>query len=91
MAARGMAGRLPGGRRLKAELDQCTRQRDLLREQVEAMRLRLQAQRPSPDVLRQVLPLRRAAFARAADPDAPRLEWLVPAGSHPRSPLEKIL
>ena len=80
-AVRDLVGRLPGGRRLKAEFDQCERQRDRLRDQVEAMRLRGQARGPSPDILRQVLPLRRAAFARAGDPDAPRLEAHFAAGS----------
>ena len=40
-AVRDLVGRLPGGRRLKAEFDQCERQRDRLRDQVEAMRLRV--------------------------------------------------
>lgn len=69
---RDVVARLPGGRRLKAELDQCHRQREQLRHQLDDLRLRLQSREPDPDVLRQVLPLRQAALRQSslkASPD----------------------
>jgi FkbM family methyltransferase len=71
-AVRAMAARLPVWRRLKAELDQRTRQRDKLRRQLEDMRLLMQARLLSPDILRQMLPGRRAALGRVKDAAARR-------------------
>ena len=73
---RDMAARLPGGRRLNAELAQSRRQRDLLRQRLdrserlrdvlrrrlEIRRLRAMASRPDEAVLEHVLPLRHAAM-----------------------------
>lgn len=79
---RDLAARLPGGRRLNAELEQSRRQRDLLRRRLdssekqrqvlrrrlEARRQRARAAQPDETVLEHVLPLRHAAML-AADPD----------------------
>jgi FkbM family methyltransferase len=79
---RDVIARLPGGRRLKAELEQSRRQRDLLHGRLErserqrqALRRRLETRRrralaaqPDDAVLEQVLPLRHAA-ALAANHD----------------------
>src|SRR4051812_38377056 len=76
---RNLAARLPGGRRLHAELAQATRQRDLLRarldrserqraalrRRLETRRLRALASQPDAAVLEQVLPLRHAAMLAA--------------------------
>jgi FkbM family methyltransferase len=73
---RDIAARLPGGRRLNAELAQSRRQRDLLqqrldrserlrdvlRRRLETRRLRALAARPDEAVLEHVLPLRHAAM-----------------------------
>ena len=76
---RDVVARLPGGRRLSAELEQSRRQRDLLNERLaqserqrQALRRRLEARRqraratqPDEAVLEQVLPLRHAAMLAA--------------------------
>ena len=76
MFLRDVAARLPGGRRLNAELAQSRRQRDLLRQRLdrserlrdvlrrrlETRRLRAIASRPDEAVLEHVLPLRHAAM-----------------------------
>src|SRR5258705_7170262 len=73
---RDIVARMPGGRRLDAELAQARRQRDLLRERLdrserlraalrrrlETRRLRAIAAQPDAAVLEQVLPLRQAAI-----------------------------
>jgi FkbM family methyltransferase len=76
---RDVVARLPGGRRLKAELDQSRRQRDLLRarldksekqrqvlrRRLEIRRQRTRAAQPDEAVLEHVLPLRHAAMLAA--------------------------
>src|SRR5438128_529862 len=73
---RELVARLPGGRRLHAELAQAARQRDVLRarldrserqraalrRRLETRRLRALASQPVETVLEQVLPLRHAAI-----------------------------
>ena len=73
---RDVVARMPGGRRLAAELAQARRQRDLLRERLdrserqravlrrrlETRRLRAIAAQPDETVLEHVLPLRQAAI-----------------------------
>ena len=76
---RDVVARLPGGRRLRAELEQSRRQRDLLHERLarserqrEVLRRRLETRRqrsratqPDEAVLEHVLPLRHAAMLAA--------------------------
>lgn len=76
---RDVVARLPGGRRLNAELEQSRRQRDLLhqrlsrseqqrevlRRRLEARRQRARATQPDEAVLEHVLPLRHAAIIAA--------------------------
>lgn len=76
---RDLVARLPGGRRLRAELDQSRRQRDLIAERLErserqravlrrrldTRRRRTRAAQPDEAVLEQVLPLRHAAMLAA--------------------------
>src|SRR5262245_38567497 len=77
---RDLVARLPGGRRLSAELAQSRRQRDLLQQRLErserqraALHVRLETRRqraraalPDEAVLEQVLPLRHAALLAAS-------------------------
>jgi len=67
---RDLVARLPGGRRLNAELEQSRRQRDLLHDRLE----RSERQR---EQLRRRLDTRRQR-ARAAQPDAAVLEHVLP-------------
>jgi FkbM family methyltransferase len=76
---RDLVGHLPGGRRLRAELEQSRRQRDVLRERLnrseaqrnslrrrlEARRQRARAMQPDEAVLEHILPLRHAAMLAA--------------------------
>jgi FkbM family methyltransferase len=76
---RDFVGHLPGGRRLRAELEQSRRQRDLLhqrlkrseaqrevlRRRLDARRQRARAMQPDEAVLEHVLPLRHAAVLAA--------------------------
>src|SRR6266480_4404290 len=76
---RDIVARLPGGRRLSAELAQSRRQRDLLhqrlerseqqretlRRRLETRRQRARAAQPDEAVLEHVLPLRHAAMLAA--------------------------
>lgn len=76
---RNLVARLPGGRRLTAELEQSRRQRDLvsqrldklekqrhvLRRRLETRRQRARAAQPDEAVLEHVLPLRHAAMLAA--------------------------
>ncbi|HEY3160374.1 MAG TPA: FkbM family methyltransferase, partial [Vicinamibacterales bacterium] len=76
---RDLVARLPGGRRLRAELEQSRRQRDLLhqrldrserqrqvlRRRLETRRQRSRAMQPDEAVLEHVLPLRHAAMLAA--------------------------
>jgi len=76
---RDLVARLPGGRRLRAELEQSRRQRDLLhqrldrserqrqvlRRRLETRRQRSRATQPDEAVLEHVLPLRHAAMLAA--------------------------
>jgi FkbM family methyltransferase len=76
---RDLVARLPGGRRLRAELEHSVRQRDLLRQRLDrseqqrqALRRRLETRRqraratqPDEAVLEHVLPLRHAAMLAA--------------------------
>jgi len=80
---RDLVGHLPGGRRLRAELEQSLRhrdvlserlkrsegQRDVLRRRLDARRQRMRATQPDEAVLEHVLPLRHAAML-AANHDA---------------------
>jgi FkbM family methyltransferase len=80
---RDFVGHLPGGRRLRAELEQSRRQRDALserlkrseehgdelRRRLDARRQRMRATQPDEAVLEHVLPLRHAAML-AANHDA---------------------
>lgn len=63
-----IAGRLPGGRRLKVERDHATRQVAALHAHVDGLRERLLARTPDPGVLEHVLPLRARAQAAVDDP-----------------------
>ena len=79
LIVRNLVARLPGGRRLSAELEQSRRQRDLvhqrlerserqreaLRRRLEARRQRARAAQPDEAVLEHVLPLRHAAIVAA--------------------------
>ena len=76
---RDLVAHLPGGRRLRAELEQSRRQRDVLHERLnrseaqrDALRRRLEARRqrtramqPDEAVLEHILPLRHAAMLAA--------------------------
>ena len=76
---RDLVGHLPGGRRLRAELEQSLRQRDVLferlkrseehrdelRRRLDARRQRMRATQPDEVVLEHVLPLRHAAMLAA--------------------------
>jgi len=76
---RDLVGHLPGGRRLRAELEQSRRQReivserlkrsegqrDALRRRLDARRQRMRATQPDEAVLEQILPLRHAALLAA--------------------------
>src|SRR5262249_20881715 len=67
---RDLVGHLPGGRRLRAELEQSRRQRDLLHR-------RLKRSEEQRDVLRRRLDARRQR-ARAMQPDQTVLEHILP-------------
>jgi len=76
---RDLVGHLPGGRRLRAELEQSRRQRDVLsgrlkrserhrevlRRRLDARRQRMLATQPDDAVLEHILPLRHAAILAA--------------------------
>jgi FkbM family methyltransferase len=76
---RDLVGHLPGGRRLRAELEQSRRQRDLLhrrlkrsegqrdvlRRRLDSRRQRARAMQPDEAVLEHILPLRHAAMLAA--------------------------
>jgi len=76
---RHLVGHLPGGRRLRVELEQSRRQRDVLserlkrseaqrdtlRRRLEARRQRMRAVQPDEAVLEHILPLRHAAMLAA--------------------------